>query len=150
MEHIAPGELEADLHDSIPLTAAMGVWVVRCDAGGVELAAPLAPNRNPQGGGFGGSIAALALTAAWSVVYQHVWGRTPSPAVVVAEQRLEYLAPVTGELRARAQGPGTAAWSRFDRALERRGRGRMELQASVYDGDTEAARFAGTFVALGG
>lgn len=150
MDHIEPEELEAYLHDGIPLTAAMGVRVIRCDSAGVELAAPLAPNRNPQGGGFGGSIAVLALTAAWSVVYRHVWGRTPSPAVVVADQRMEYLAPVTGEMRARAGAPATAAWSRFDHALERRGRGRMALQASVYDGDTEAARFAGTFVALGG
>lgn len=150
MDHIEPGELEAYLHDSIPLIAAMGVQVVRCDGSGVELAAPLAPNRNPQGGGFGGSIAALALTAAWSVVYCHVWGRTPAPAVVVADHRLEYLAPVTGEMRARARGPGSAAWSRFDRALERRGRGRMALEASVYNGGDVAARFAGTFVALGG
>lgn len=150
MYHIEAGELEAHLHDSIPLTAAMGVKVIRCDGSGVELAAPLEPNRNPHGGAFGGSIAALALTAAWSVVYHHVWGRTPAPAVVVADQRLEYLAPVTGEIRARAQGPGTSAWSRFDHALERRGRGRMALQASVHSGDTVAARFAGTFVALGG
>lgn len=150
MYHIEPGELEAYLHDSIPLTAAMGVRVVRCDGGGVELSAPLDPNRNPHGGGFGGSIAALALTAAWAVVHHHVSGRTPAPAVVVADQRLEYLAPVTGEMRARSRGPAGAAWARLDRALERRGRGRIALEATVHSGDALAARLAATFVALGG
>jgi len=150
MNHLDPSALEAYLHAQIPLTAAMGVRVVRADGTGIELCAPLEPNRNHQGSGFGGSISALALAAAWSVAHAHVMGRTPAPAIVVAEQQVQYLEPAEDEMRAFCAAPPGDAWRRLDRALERRGRGRIALRAEVTSGGRTVATFNGTFVALGG
>jgi len=150
VDQLNPSALESYLHAQIPLTAAMGVRVLRVDLEGIELGAPLAPNRNHQGTAFGGGIAALALAAAWSVAHAHVVGRTPAPAIVVAEQRVRYLEPAEEEMRAFCAAPGRDAWRQLDRALERRGRGRIELQAEVRSGGRTVARFEGSFVALGG
>lgn len=142
--------MEAFLHRSLPLTAAMELGVSRLDLEGVELRAPLAPNRNHFGAAYGGSIATLAMTAAWLLIHWHVMGRTPAPTVVIAEQRVVFEQPITGPFRALAAAPERANWFEFERALERRGRGRIELPATIEAEGMTAARFEGTFVAIGG
>ena len=144
------GAMEAFLHHSVPLTADMGVRVARLDIDGAELTAPLAPNRNHFGGAFGGSVASLAMAAAWLLVHWQLMGRTPVPTVVIAEQRVTYERPITGPLRARAAMPEQTTWDAFERALERRGRGRIAMAATVEGDAGTAARFAGSFVAIGG
>ena len=53
------GVLEELFHSQIPITAHMGVEVVHYDRHNLELAAPLAPNENDKGTGFGGSRSSL-------------------------------------------------------------------------------------------
>lgn len=142
--------MEAYLHRHLPLTAAMGVRVERLDYEGVDLSAPLVPNRNHFGGAYGGSVANLALTAAWLLIHWHVMDRTPAPTVVVAEQRVVFEQPISGEFRALARMPGADEWEAFEHALERWGRGRIELTATVEAEGRTAARFEGSFVATGG
>ncbi|MEX1081523.1 MAG: YiiD C-terminal domain-containing protein [Halofilum sp. (in: g-proteobacteria)] len=142
--------LEAFLHRSVPLTKTMGIGVHRIDPSGIELGAPLAPNRNHFGGAFGGSIANLGLTAAWLLVHWRLSDRVPAPTVVIAEQRVVFARPVLRALVARAAMPDQASWRDFEGALERRGRGRIAMAATV-EGDGEvAARFEGSFVATSG
>lgn len=143
-------EMEAFLHRQVPLTAAMDVRVRRLDGRGVELSAPLAPNRNHFGAAFGGSIANLALTAAWLLARWQIADRTPAPTVVVAEQRVVYERPITGAFRALAEMPERASWRELERSLERWGRGRIALAATVEADEGTAARFEGSFVAIGG
>lgn len=142
--------LEAFLHRSVPLTETMGIGVRRIDHAGIELEAPLAPNRNHFGGAFGGSIANLGLAAAWLLLHWRLMDRAPAPTVVVAEQRVAYEQPILGALRAHAAMPDTATWHTFEHALERRGRGRIVASATVGAGAEVAARFEGSFVATGG
>lgn len=142
--------MEAFLHRRMPLTAAMEVRVSRLDLEGVELSAPLVPNRNHFGAAYGGSIATLAMTAAWLLIHWHVMDRTPAPTVVIAEQRVVFEQPITGPFRALATAPERADWLEFERALERWGRGRIELPATVEAEGITAARFEGSFVAIGG
>src|SRR6185295_7359249 len=59
-------EVEAYLHRHIPLSAQMGVSVVTCDATGVTLRAPLAPNINHHSTVFGGSTSAVGILSAWA------------------------------------------------------------------------------------
>ena len=63
------GAVEAYLHEHIPLSAAMGTRVVRADPAEVRLEAPLEPNLNHRATAFGGSVAALAILAGWTVVH---------------------------------------------------------------------------------
>ncbi len=65
---MTPAELEAYLHQTIPLSRAMAVSVIELNPESVVLGAPLAPNVNVHETAFGGSAAALALLAAWSLL----------------------------------------------------------------------------------
>lgn len=142
--------MEAFLHRNLPLTAAMEVRVSRLDLEAVELSAPLVPNRNHFGGAYGGSVATLAMTAAWLLIHWHVMGRTPAPTVVIAEQRVVFEQPITTPFRALAVTPDRDGWRTFEHALERWGRGRIQLPATVEAEGVTAARFEGSFVAIGG
>ncbi|MFB3040360.1 MAG: YiiD C-terminal domain-containing protein, partial [Candidatus Poribacteria bacterium] len=61
--------LEEYLHEHIPLSKAIGVKVVEADSAGVTLSAPLAPNINHRETVFGGSASAVAILAAWTLLY---------------------------------------------------------------------------------
>ena len=61
-------DLENYIHQQIPISAAMGIRVTRADSRAVELSAPLAPNINHRETVFGGSAAAVATLAAWTLV----------------------------------------------------------------------------------
>lgn len=87
----------------IPLAHAMGVEVRRLDDAGLQIGAPLAPNRNHIGSAFGGSLQGLATLAGWGVTLVAA-GPHYSPGVVIRESRMRFLAPVLGDLLA------TAAW----------------------------------------
>jgi thioesterase domain-containing protein len=62
-------ELETYLHEHIPLSKAMQVSVIEADPGFVKLAAPLAPNINHRETVFGGSASAVAILAAWTILF---------------------------------------------------------------------------------
>jgi len=142
-------DVERYLHDHIPISRAMGITVIRADASGVELAAPLAPNINHRSTVFGGSAISVAILAAWTLV--HLWtldlDRLGRYRVVISRTAMDYLAPIQGDFSA-ACTPPAGAHERFVRALERRRRGAVDLTARVTAGDLEAASFSGSYVAM--
>ena len=145
--------VERYLHEHIPLSRDMGVTVEACDEAGVRLRAPLAPNLNHRHTAFGGSLSALPILAAWTLVHTRLSATLPCPCrVVIRSNRTEYVAPVRGDFAAFCPSPPPEAWDRFVRTLERRGLARIELSAEVRcDADgTLGATFAGEYVALKG
>ena len=143
------GHIESYLHEHIPISRALGVTVVRADAGGVELRAPLAANINHRSTVFGGSAISVAILAAWTLV--HLWtldlGRLGRYRVVISRSEMDYLAPIQGDFAAICTAP-PAALDRFTRTLERHRRARVDLTAIVTSGDVEAGSFAGSYVAI--
>jgi len=143
---VDPRELEAYLHEKIPLTRAMGVRVERVEAGGVVLAAPLGANHNHLGTAFGGSLAALATLAGYCVLWVSLGDR--GGHIVVKRSEIDYRRPVTGDLRAECRAPSAEALGEFRARYAERGRARLRLEARVtQDGET-CVEFAGDFVAL--
>ncbi len=143
-------DLERYLHEHIPLSRALAVCVEQLTPELVRLAAPLAPNLNHRRTAFGGSVASLAILAGWSWLLARLADRSPLPRLVIQEQTVEYLAPIGATFEARCPAPSEAAWRRFVRALDERGRGRLELTAEVLCEGQVAARFRGLYVAIGG
>lgn len=139
--------LEATLHREIPLTRAMGVTVVRCDARGLMLAAPLAANLNHKKTAFGGSLAALATLAGWGLLQLLLHDHAPA-TVVIRDSAVRYLRPVTQDIEATSPLPPAPELERFLRMFERRGMARIELVATIPAGSEEAVQFRGGFVAL--
>jgi thioesterase domain-containing protein len=142
-------DIERYLHEHIPISRAMGITIVRADAGGVELRAPLAPNINHRSTVFGGSAISVAILAAWTLV--HLWtvslDRLGRYRVVIAHSAMDYLAPIQGDFSASCI-PSADVRDRFSRTLERHRRARVDLTARVTSGDVEAGSFAGRYVAI--
>lgn len=141
-------DLARYLHEHIPLSRALAVEVRHVGPELVRLAAPLAPNLNHRRTAFGGSVASLAILAGWSWLLARLADRSPVPRLVIQEETVEYLAPIDAVFEATCPAPPDAAWQRFLRALDGRGRGRLELSAEVMSEGRLAARFRGLYVAI--
>jgi thioesterase domain-containing protein len=140
--------LQAYLHEYIPLSRALAIEVVAVGPERVELAAPLAPNRNHRQTAFGGSVASLAILSGWCWLHARLAGTAPFPDIVIQQQQVEYLAAIEDVFSAICLAPPDAAWRKFQRALEQRARGRLELTAEIRCRERVAARFSGLYVAV--
>jgi thioesterase domain-containing protein len=141
-------EIEQYLHSHIPLSAAMGVRVRAATPNRVELAAPLAPNINHHETVFGGSAAALATLSAWTLVHVGLRHANIDATTVIQRNSMSYEEPIHGDFSAVCTLIDGDAWQRFLRTVERRGRGRVAMDAHLLFEGRRAASFQGEFVAL--
>lgn len=141
-------EVEQYLHQHIPLTVAMGVKVKIAAPDRVELAAPLAPNINHHDTVFGGSASALATLSAWTLVHVGLRHANVDAATVIQRNAMSYEEPIHGDFSAVCTLIDDAAWQRFLKMLERRGRGRVAMNAHLVFQGRQVASFEGDFVAL--
>jgi thioesterase domain-containing protein len=152
LQHSRPAspelEIEHYLHRHIPLTVAMGVRVRLATPGRVELAAPLAPNINHHETVFGGSAAALATLSAWTLVHIGLRHANVEAATVIQRNVMSYEEPIQGDFSAVCTLIDDGAWQRFLKMLERRGRGRITMNAHLLYDARPVASFEGDFVAI--
>ena len=140
--------LERYLHQQIPLSAAMGVRVRVATPERVHLAAPLGPNVNHNETIFGGSAAALATLAAWSLLHTRIARAELHARLVIQRSSMEYELPIPGDFDAVCRFTDEAAWERFRATLVRRGRARLTLAAHLLYQARRMAAFEGDFVAM--
>ncbi len=144
-------DVEAYLREHIPLADAMDVRVLRADPSGVVLEAPLEPNLNHRDTAFGGSVAALAILAGWTLVHGHLESVGISGIrTVVQRSEVRYLAPADGPFRAVCDGPAAAEWDRFLRTFRRWGKARVGVEVDVTCQGVLVAAFRGAYATLGG
>ena len=110
---------EEFLHNQIPLARAMGVRVESYDSEQLTLSAPLAANHNHLGTAFGGSLAALALLAGYSLLWLELGDRAAH--IVISESAFKFRRPVCGRLRATWRRPGAEALQRFKNEFAAKG-----------------------------
>ena len=144
---LSPNELERYLRSRIPLAAAMEVTVEEAGGAAVRLCAPLPPNVNHHGTLFGGSISAIALLSAWTLVQLGLQEESIAAEVVIQRNSVEYLRPVDEDLQAFCPRPRPAEWDRFLATLRRRGRARIVVRAELLSAGELVATFQGFFVA---
>ena len=142
-------ELEQYLHAHIPLSKAMALTVVSVDEDAVVLRAPLAPNFNHSETVFGGSAAALATLAAWSLPFVRLRAAGVVNRLVIQRSTMEYLRPIPGEFTAHSRLESADSWQRFSAALVRKGLARIAVPAVLEYAGEAAGRFSGEFVAFG-
>lgn len=141
-------ELENYLHRNIPLSLAMQVSVESVGTGGIVLAAPLAPNINHRETLFGGSAAAIAILAAWSLLHVRMRAAGVRSRLVIRDSAMHYDRPVTAAFTARSFLPDADAWDPFLRTLARKGKARITVAARIEQEGASAGRFEGQFAAL--
>lgn len=119
------------LEAHIPLSRAMGTRVLEADGDHVLLEAPLEPNLNHRGTGFGGSVATLAILAGWTLVHLRLRAEGVDARTVIQRSDVAYRRPVRDAFQARVVAPDQGTWDRFRRALRRFGKGRVPLRVQV-------------------
>jgi thioesterase domain-containing protein len=149
--------VERYLHQQIPISAGMGVRVRLATPERVDLWLPLQPNINHEQTVFGGSAAAAATLAAWTLLHLRLTQAGSEAQLVVQRTTMEYTKPIDGDFEATCTFSDAEAWGRFRRTLERRGKARLGMTAHLLGGSAElgagrsrdvCAAFAGDFVAL--
>lgn len=143
-----PEDLEAYIHRQIPITAAMGVRVAEATTERVELFAPLAPNINHRETVFGGSAAAVATLAAWTLVLVRMRAADLTGRLVIARNSMEFRKPITADFIGVAVADDLKSWDNFVAGLKRKGKGRVSAKSSLFLENVEAAMFDGQFVAI--
>ena len=99
---------------------------------------------------LGGSVAALAILAAWSLLHLRLRAAGIANRLVIQRSTVDYELPIAGAFTARAALAEPARWEPFVKLLQRRGKARIAVLAALeYEGRI-AARFSGEFVALTG
>jgi thioesterase domain-containing protein len=143
-----PGEIQRYLYAHIPLSRAMELSVVVASPDRVQLSAPLAPNINHRETAFGGSVSALAILSAWTLLYIRLEAERLTARLVIQSNTMRYDAPVTDTFFADAALRNPAQWGRFLQTLHRRGRARIAVASSISCNGSKAGEFEGEFVAL--
>jgi thioesterase domain-containing protein len=145
---MTPVELEQYLHTHIPLSRAMQVSVLEAQPDYVTLSAPLPPNINHRETVFGGSAAAVAVLAAWSLVHTRLVTAGLPSRLVIQRSTMRFVMPITGTFTARSFLQDEQAWERFTRTLRRKGKARIAVSCTLGFAGREAGHFEGEFVAL--
>ena len=138
--------LQTKLKTEMPVTLHLGITVAEYQDGCLTLRAPLGANRNHKGTAFAGSLNAIATLAGWSTVWLAVNEEALEAHVVIQDSSVKYLRPVTGDFEARCCRPEAAKLARLFEAVRKKGRGRVELEATVSDDAGVAVRFVGRYV----
>ena len=141
-------QLEKYLHESIPMTRALGLKVKFASPERVLLECPLEPNLNLHGTAFGGSIVALATITGWLWIHVYTRERKQSPKVVISQSHMSYLEPITGTFSAELRSPSESIIKSFTQTFDRRGSAKIELEVSILSDGEEVGLFKGTYAAL--
>ena len=143
-----PSAIRDYLYQHIPLSQAMQVEVVRAEPGEVVLRAPLAPNINHRDTVFGGSASALAILAAWTLLYVRLQQAGLNARVVIQRNTMAYLHAIPSEFEAVAKLADEQAWQRFLHMLQRKRRARIAVGSELICAHQKVAELTGDFVAL--
>ena len=140
--------LQEYLHGRIPISAAMGVRVLAASPESVVLSAPIEPNVNHRETVFGGSAAAVATLAAWSVLHMALQAQGRAVRLVIQRSVMDFERPIPAGFTASASRPAGPDWSRFEQSLSRRKKARISVCSELFVGQQRVGSFQGDFVAI--
>ena len=141
-------EIQQYLYEQIPLSIAMKLEVRAFSKNGVKLFAPLEPNINHRGTAFGGSLSSLAILSVWTLVHFRLLEEGLESRLVIHKNEMEFLKPVERGFWAKCELESENEWETFKQILLRKGKSRLEAQATIESEGEVQARLGGEFVAI--
>jgi thioesterase domain-containing protein len=141
-------ELERFLHEHIPLSKAIGIKVQASNAERVVLSAPLVPNINHQSTVFGGSASAVAILAAWALVYVRLRQAGLRGRLVIQKNTMMYERPIVDKFIASSSAGDPSAWIKFQEVFKRKQRARISIRVTIRCKGEKVGEMNGDFVAL--
>ena len=131
-------QLQSFMQENIPLTRAMQIQLNVNDTT-LIIKAPLAPNINDKGTGFGGAITSLLTLAGWGWLWlmnsQHDYSRE----IVIHRSESIFSLPVKEEICVICKAPDFSDWRAYQNSLTRKGRARLTLTPNVILSNGEIA-----------
>ena len=97
---------------------------------------------------FGGSASALAILAAWSLLYVRLQAEGMGKRIVIHSNTMEYTKPILGDFLAIALPPDEEAWKKLLAALRRNRMARITVRSRLECSGTDVGGFEGEFVVL--
>jgi thioesterase domain-containing protein len=143
-------EIQAYLLEQIPLSRAMGIEITEAGHTQVTLSLPLEPNINHRDTAFGGSICAAGTLACWTLVHLRLSELDRPTRLVIHKNRMVYRKPIGGRFEATCTFTDDIAWEQVLDMLERWGKAKLQLTASITCEGETAAEFHGSFVVTTG
>lgn len=140
--------LEEYIYGHIPVTKALGIKIDHASAEEIIVSAPFSNNINHKKTVFGGSLHSVVTVACWGLLYENFKADIEPVEIVIRHSEIDYLHAVTSDFKARCLMPAENEWQHFLKVLNRKNRSRIQLHATIYQGEELAVDFHGTFAVI--
>lgn len=137
---------ENTLFQRIPQTKNLGINIVKFDQHQITVHGAFAPNKNHLDIVFGGSIAAISITTAWSLVQSKIEQAGLKGNLVIKRQEIDYLLPVKTDFECVASFESADDWESFKQTYQEKGRAKVIVTAQIMSESKATSKFQGIFV----
>ncbi|MDT7848585.1 YiiD C-terminal domain-containing protein [Methylophilus sp. VKM B-3414] len=137
---------EETLFQRIPQTKNLGIHIARMDEHQLTAYGDFLPNKNHLDIVFGGSIAAISITTAWSLLQSKIEQAGLKGSLVIKRQEIDYLLPVKTDFECVASFQSADDWEQFKGIYQQNGRAKIIVMAKVISEAKVTSRFQGVFV----
>lgn len=137
---------ENTLFKLIPQTKNLGIKITRIEDHQITVHGDYTLNKNHLDIVFGGSIAAISITTAWSLVQSKIEQAGLKGNLVIKRQEIDYLLPVKTDFECVASFQSADDWESFKKTYEEKGRAKIVVTAQIISESKVTSKFQGVFV----
>ncbi|WP_024930439.1 YiiD C-terminal domain-containing protein [Methylophilus sp. OH31] len=137
---------EKTLFELIPQTRNLGIHIMQMEDTQLRVRGSYALNRNHLDIVFGGSIAAISITTAWSLLQHKIQQAGLTGSLVIKQQEIRFLLPVHSDFECVSTLPSAEDWPLFLEHYHQRGRAKLIVNAHIVCGTRITSTFQGVFV----
>jgi thioesterase domain-containing protein len=134
------------LFQRIPQTKNLGIHIAKMEEHQLTVNGNFLLNKNHLNIVFGGSIAAISITTAWSLVQSKIEQAGLKGSLVIKRQEIDYLLPVKTDFECLASFQSADDWEQFKGIYQQNGRAKIIVMAKVISEAKVTSRFQGVFV----
>jgi thioesterase domain-containing protein len=144
------GQLEQNFENTlfklIPQTKNLGIKIARIEDHQLTVQGFYTLNKNHLDIVFGGSIAAISITTAWSLVQSKIEQAGLKGNLVIKRQEIDYLLPVKTDFECVASFKSADDWESFAKTYQEKGRAKIVVAAQIISESKATSKFQGIFV----
>jgi thioesterase domain-containing protein len=137
---------ENKLFELIPQTRNLGIKITNMAENTLTVHGSYALNKNHLDIVFGGSIAAISITTAWSLLQHKIQQAGLTGSLVIKQQEVKFLLPVHSDFECVATLQSAEEWPLFLENFRQRGRAKLIVNAHIVCDTRITSSFQGVFV----
>lgn len=141
-------EINAFLHERIPVTKAMSIEIRDISTGSISATAPLKTNTNHHDTFFGGSLSTLGIVSGWSLVWSAVKDWSLRKRIVIQDSQTRFIRPADSDAMASTMPIRSEEWQRFRHAAHNAGKSSLEVDTEIFCEGRRIAVHSGLYVVL--